>query len=244
MNEPNIIRLKETSSTNSYALDILSELNDRDIIVAENQTAGRGRFNRKWLSDDTKNVYMSFVLKPSNKSYPYKNLTQYLSVIVCKVLADEYRLSPKIKWSNDILVEGFKIAGILCEAKSREGSIRGLVLGLGLNVNMDSEIFEKIEQKAISLKVLLGHEIDVDRLISKIIEKFFENYNLFLSEGFNLIKDDYIKRCDSLGKNIKISSLEDICEVTAHEISDEGELVVIDSNGNLKKVITGDLTYC
>lgn len=244
MNKPNIIRLEEVASTNSYALDNLPDLNDKTVISAESQTAGRGRFNRKWVSDGSKNIYMSFVLKPSKEKYPYKNITQYLSVIVCGVLEEEYKIIPSIKWPNDIVVNGAKIAGILCEAKNRNGSINALVLGLGLNVNMDSESLNGIEQRATSLKVLLNKEIDVDDLVNKIAYRFFENYDLFLSEGFDSIKQDYIKKCDFIGKNIKISSVNHVSEVMAYGISDDGELIVSDSDGNLKNVITGDLTYC
>lgn len=247
MIKPIIIELKEIESTNSYAKDNLASLQNGSVVVAQKQSAGRGRFDRKWISDETSNIYMSIVLKPEeafNNQYPYQNLTQYLSVVVCRVLESEYKISPTIKWPNDILINCAKLSGILCEAKMQNNTDNALILGLGLNANIKQETLNSIEQKATSLNIILDREIDTNHLISLIIDEFFTNYDLFIEKGFGYIKEEYINRCDFLGKKIKISSHNRTEEFTAKLISDEGTLVVVDAFGMQKNIVTGDLTYC
>ena len=109
-------------STNTYALEHFEELEDFCAIVANIQTQGRGRFERKWISSDNENIYLSFVLKPQNTRF-VTNLTQYLSVAVSKVLMT-YGVNPKIKWPNDVLINNKKICGILCESKLKQNKIQ------------------------------------------------------------------------------------------------------------------------
>ena len=123
------IYLSEVDSTNLYAKSNLENLADKSIIHAAIQTAGRGRLQRTWVNLGEGNLFMSFVLKPSNSfNEIYSNLTQYLSVVLCYVL-EEYGLKPQIKWPNDVLINGKKIAGILSETVMQGSNFKGLVLG-------------------------------------------------------------------------------------------------------------------
>ena len=123
------IYLSEVDSTNLYAKSNIENLADKSIVHAANQTAGRGRLQRTWVNLGEGNLFLTFVLKPSNSfNEVYSNLTQYLSVVLCKIL-EEYGLKPQIKWPNDVLINGKKIAGILSETVM-QGSLfkgRGLV---------------------------------------------------------------------------------------------------------------------
>ena len=110
-----LLYLKEIDSTNKYAKENLVHIKDRTVIYAGTQTAGRGRLNRKWASNEGDNLYATIVLKPSDEiKEVYSNLTQYLSVILAEVL-EEYNVVPKIKWPNDVRINGKKISGILAE---------------------------------------------------------------------------------------------------------------------------------
>ena len=163
MSKYTIVTLEEVHSTNSYALEYLQSFEDGTVLYTTHQTSGRGRYNRKWIYDETENLYMSFVLKPSNNNFPYTNLTQYLSVIVCKVLEENFDIIPCIKWPNDILINGAKISGILAETGMSSGKIDGIVLGLGLNVNLKQETIEKIANEC-------GYEITFyNKKLNKIL---------------------------------------------------------------------------
>ena len=239
MSKYNIITLEEVESTNAYALEFMSSFEDRTVINALIQTNGRGRYNRNWLSDNSSNIYMTIVLKPQTENYPFQNLTQYLSVVVCKVLENEYKIKTSIKWPNDILVEGAKISGILAETSVNNGKINGIALGLGVNVNMQQETLDKIDQKAVSIAVLTKKEQNCEDLINKISNLFFEDYDEFTKKGFEFIEDEYIKRCSFLGKQITIR--EENKQYLAKGIDKNGLLLVKDDLKKEVKIITGDI---
>ena len=186
MSKYSIITLEEVHSTNSYALENILSFDDKTVIFSPHQSLGRGRYNRKWISDNTENLYISFILKPENISnYPFANLTQYLSVILCDLLKQEFNLNPQIKWPNDILINGYKISGILAESYMENNRIKAIVLGLGLNVNLNQETIEKIDQKATSLYVLLNKNFNVENILNKLCDKFFQKYDDFINNTWN-----------------------------------------------------------
>ena len=239
-----IKKLGKVHSTNSYALDNFSSLEDRTIVFSKYQTNGRGRYNRHWVSDGNENLYVSFLLKPENiDSFPFSNLTQYLSVIVCDYLEEKFYINANIKWPNDILVEKAKISGILAEAYSEKNKIKGIVLGFGLNVNLSKETVEKIDQKATTLSILKNEIFDVDVIVEEIAERFFDKYEQFVQKGFSQIKKEYISRCDFLGSNITVKEMNKITNYKAIDIDEEGLLIVEDEFGSNSKIITGDVLW-
>lgn len=241
MGNLDLIKLEKIESTNLYGLNNLESLSDRQVIVAEKQIKGRGRFNRVWVCDGTSNIYMSIILKPQNDNYPYANVTQYLSVVLASVLEDKYGIKANIKWPNDILVDGAKMAGILCEASTSKGKINGLVLGLGVNLNLKAETVENIDQKATSLNLLLGKEMDKEIFTNQILEAFWKDYDSLSQKGFGFIRQKYINRCDFLNKEIKIKNGNESKDYTALAINEDGSLKVKDSENNEQDITTGDL---
>lgn len=242
MSKYTIVTLEEVHSTNSYALEHIQFFEDKTVIYTTHQTSGRGRYNRLWVGDDTENLFMSIVLKPEEtERYPFANLTQYLSVAVCEVLESEYGLRPEIKWPNDILINGYKISGILAESNMGNNKITAIVLGLGLNVNMKPETLSGIDQKATSIYALKKEIVNVEECLHKICDKFFSNYEQFVSEGFGYIKKEYESRCGFIGKNIIIREADRKKEYYAKSIDEDGLLIVNDEFNNECKIITGDV---
>ena len=144
------IALEEIDSTNNYAKVNIDNFADRTIIHAKRQTSGRGRLTRSWVDLGEGNLFMSIVLKPSdtfNEIYP--NITQYLSVALCKVL-ESYGLTPQIKWPNDVLINGKKIAGILSESVMQGGKFKGLVVGIGVNLNAKQAVVDLVPDKLVT----------------------------------------------------------------------------------------------
>ncbi len=242
MSKYSIVTIQEVHSTNSYALEYLPSFEDKTVIYSPHQTLGRGRYDRKWITDDSENVYMSIVLKPVRKEdYPFPNLTQYLSVCVSKVLEKEFGIISNIKWPNDILVDGAKISGILAETGMEKNQISGVVLGLGLNVNLKQETLDIIDQKATSISALKHQNYDSENIVRMICDEFFTNYEQFVDGGFEYIKDEYIKRCAFLGKDITIKEAEKRKKYFAKSIDNDGLLVAIDENEKECRIITGDV---
>lgn len=226
-----VITLEEVDSTNLYAKNHLHVLEDRTIIHAKRQTSGRGRLTRKWVDLGLGNLFASFVLKPSsNFDEKYSNLTQYLSVILAEVL-EEYGLEPKIKWPNDVLINGKKIAGILSETVMQGTNFKGLVLGIGVNLLASADDLKLIEDKPVTaLNLEIGKTISDDDFLAVLAEKFFVNYDEFLQKGFELIKSDYISRTSFLDTEVCVQGFNDTKKGIARGITDSGELILEDDN--------------
>lgn len=230
---------EEITSTNDYAKEHFAETEDKTIICADNQTNGHGRLGRKWISTNAKglNLYTSLVLKPP-KECAYNNFTQYVSVVLCKVL-EEYGVNANIKWPNDILVNGLKICGILAE---RTSQMNGFVIGIGVNLNLTKEETESIDKPAISLNLILNKKIDRDEFLEKFCTEFEKNYDKFLTQGFEYIRENYLKRINFLGREISVSLNKDNkIKGIAKDINKDGELVLVLPDQKEQVIISGEI---
>ena len=152
-------------STNTYGKANFDTLDDKTVIIANEQTKGRGRFNRVWVSKNCENIYLSLVLKPQNTKY-ITNLTQYMSVVSADVLKT-YNVQPQIKWPNDIYVGDRKIAGILIEHRVAGACIATSLCGIGLNVNQRE--FLSDAPNPVSLWQLTGKELPLDQALEELL---------------------------------------------------------------------------
>ena len=236
-----VIKLEKVDSTNNYAKLNIENFADKTIIHALSQTAGRGRLTRSWVDLGEGNLFMSIVLKPSDSfNEIYSNITQYLSVSLCKVL-ESYGLKPEIKWPNDVLINGKKIAGILSETVMTGSVLKGIVLGVGVNLNADSKDVNSIPDKiATSLNLEVGKNVDLDVFMTELTEEFFKNYDRFLENGFEFIKSDYVNRNCFLNKELNVQIFNNVETGLAKSINDRGELVLLKDDKELVLTI-GDI---
>ena len=234
--------LEEVDSTNKYAKSNIESIADKTVVYTYNQTAGRGRLERKWSYAGKDNIYASIVLKPSNKMREvYSNLTQLLCVVLAEVF-EEYGIEPKIKWPNDIRVNGKKISGILAEASTtQEGFLQGIVLGFGVNLNVKEDFLSQIDQPATSLNIETGKFIDKEDFLKKVIDKFCLYYNNFIEEGFILIREDYKKRAEFLNKNVSVKVFDKTYEGIATDVTANGALKLKDKNNKEHIFLIGDI---
>ena len=230
-------------STNTYGKANFDTLDDKTVIIANEQTKGRGRFNRVWVSKNCENIYLSLVLKQQNTKY-ITNLTQYMSVVSADVLKT-YNVQPQIKWPNDVLVNNKKICGILSEGVIKNNQLSGIVLGIGINLNMDDKTLNSIDRPATSLNIETGKQINKEEFLKKLIDSFFENYNNAMQNGFEYFKNDYLKYVDFLGKTVFIQQRDNDKkeQYIAKNIDNQGNLVVLDSTNKEKIIYSGDLIY-
>ncbi len=237
----NLFYLEETDSTNKYAKEHINEFPDKTVIYTYNQTAGRGRLDRKWSYAGEDNIYASIILKPSDKMQEiYSNLTQYLCVTLAQTF-EEYGVVPKIKWPNDILINSKKISGILAEGVINAGILEGLILGVGINLNTKKEILDKIDKPATSLDIETGHFIDKEKFLTKLLDKFCLLYDRFIEEGFLIIRDDYIRRAEFLNREITVKVFDkEICGI-AKDVTNTGALVLEDKNQIKHVLLMGDI---
>lgn len=240
MNTPCLKHYKELNSTNSYVLDNFDNLKTGDVVVTDVQTSGRGRFDRVWEGSSSENIYMTFVIKPENTdSFPFVNLTQYLSVILNRVLNRDFGVKSNIKWPNDLLFEGKKISGILAEVKTSLCKMQGVALGVGINVNCDMSKFKELPN-ATSISSILGHSVNKEDLLNLVVEEFFKDFEEFSKQGFVFISDEYKKMC-KFNDTVKISASSNNGKFKFDALNDDGTLSVLDDNNKKITIVNGDI---
>lgn len=228
---PDIIFLEETDSTNRYALDNFADLKDGTLVVADHQTAGRGRRGRVWVSPPGQNIYASFVVK--RRIEPIWNASRILSLgslSVLELFAPELEFG--IKWPNDLYCEGRKLAGILCEAHTRsDNHPDGAVLGVGINVNMPREVLEKIDHPATSLMTETGREFVVEKIVRALAISLNQCYiNYFQSD--DALFSDWKTRNFLLGKDVEMTDERGVVRIgRVLNLAPDGALIVDCGNG-------------
>lgn len=198
-----IVALDVTESTNRVA----AEMADRgfphgSIVVADAQTAGRGRMGRRWVSPPGKNIYLSILLRPP---VPAEVVPRF-SLVAGLALADAVEslgVPAHLKWPNDLYLEGRKAAGILAEAASDPAGLRHIVLGVGVNVNMEEEDFpEQLRGVATSLRIRTGRNHPRVGILARFLGSFADRYDLFLAGGFSELLPDWNRRDFLRGKRV------------------------------------------
>lgn len=238
-----IFEFAELDSTNRHACANLRVLKDGDVIQATVQSAGHGRMRRRWISDVPGNLCMSIVLKPRHAApaeLPLANLSQLLALGVCRLL-DAQGSSASLKWPNDVMVGGRKIAGLLAETVVQGGELLGLVLGLGVNLNMEAGTLATIDQPATSLSVLTGKPVDVGDFRNAVLVDFFNHSEEFIESGFGMIRSEYLARCPFIGTQVRIRRGDETICGTAHGLALDGALEIATADGSVRSVDLGEM---
>lgn len=230
----NVLHFAELDSTNTYLKENFSTLSDKTIVMADIQTAGRGRFHRQWISQKG-GLYFSILLKPTKTDF-IANFTQLMALSVCRAV-EELGAKPNIKWPNDVQLNGKKLCGILSEAIAGKDGLSCVVLGVGINVAQDN--LNYVGQPAISLRQA-GIFIDKEILLSAVLNHFWQGYNSILQNGFSSIREEYIKRFPFLGKEISIKNGVANTTGTLADISPRGTLLLNNQSGQ-EEILIGDL---
>ena len=218
------------------------------VISAGTQTAGKGRIGRKWESPKHDSIATSMLLTPADISLDaIPTITVVAAMAVRDAIYRLYGLDGKIKWPNDIVLDGKKICGILTEMEMREGSVWYVVVGIGVNVHNKS-FDEEIAFKATSVDLELikagrgtetGHR---NELTQAIWESFKKYYNIFITtQDMSGLKEEYERNLANLGERVRIEAQENSYEATALGINEKGELIV-EVDGNKKIIRTGEVS--
>ena len=173
----------ELNSTSVYAHEHLEELSDFDVISCDLQTQGHGQFERAWYSNSENggNIYISIILKPDDLTH-LNELTRYVALIGAQTL-EEYGIVPTFKYPNDILINGKKIAGFLAESEFMGNNFKGVIVGCGINLNLNEEDIKNINIPATSVYLETGKNVDKKEFLNKFLENFKNGYGEFLLEG-------------------------------------------------------------
>jgi BirA family biotin operon repressor/biotin-[acetyl-CoA-carboxylase] ligase len=207
------------------------------VIVAEEQTAGRGRIKRRWLSPRG-SIALSMILYPPLAYLP--SLIMVASLAVARSIEQVTNLKAKIKWPNDVLVNDKKICGILVESDVRGNKVDYAVIGIGLNVNLKLSEFPQIAPMATSLSRELGREVSRREVIRSLLAEAEKLY-LALAAGDSVFKE-WRDNLVTLGQKVRVSSGAVTYRGIAESVAPDGSLLLRQPDGSLLKIVAGDVT--
>ncbi|MEK6869242.1 MAG: biotin--[acetyl-CoA-carboxylase] ligase [Nanoarchaeota archaeon] len=224
------------SSTNDKAREFAKEGNYNLVVVAEKQEKGRGRFGREW-SSQAGGLYMTLVLREKNLD-KIKYLTFIAAVSVAKAIRRIANLDAKVKWPNDVLIDGKKVCGILTETIS--GKRNYALVGIGLNVNQ-KKFPKSIMRNSTSLAIESNKTYDIKKISKLIINEFNNLYPYYNKRNYGKIIDIWKKYSHTLGKTVRAKTLSGNYTGKAVDVDEECNLILRLNDGSIKKIIEGDI---
>lgn len=224
-------------STNTFALEIgRTPTPQGTVVLADRQTAGRGRLQRSWFSPPDANIYGSLIFSFTGHFRSLGWIPLMAGMAIAQAIEDSTSIDISLKWPNDILIDEKKIGGILCESFKRTSSETCVVIGFGINVNLSESAFPKeLEQMASSLQMYAKHPLDRVQLIQAIILSLEQGWETLNTQGASGCQLTYSAHCSTLGKQI-VAQFPDgtTLEGLAQSIGEHGQLQMIPSTSDLK----------
>ena len=240
----NIISLKQVDSTNKYAQQHFNTLPDRTLITAQCQTEGRGRGGKSWISSNTSNLYASYVMK-NIPFLPYK--ASWIGGLAALYTIREITKNSKgywIKWPNDIYHKTKKISGILCETSlGQNNQINGIIVGIGININMSKQELQKIDKPATSILAATGTSTDVESVVNILFSNLNRLYDKISADSIDAVFKLWKKENALIGNKVEILlGNNNILDAKVLDIESSGKLVVVDKSANIHKIYSGDVS--
>jgi BirA family biotin operon repressor/biotin-[acetyl-CoA-carboxylase] ligase len=202
------VYMEHVDSTNDVAKQIAIEgAPNGALVLAEAQSAGRGRFGRSWFSPKLTGIYASFIVRPPFLPRELLILTIATAVGVCEGLRESTSLPVMVKWVNDLVLGGKKVGGILTEARASQSGVEFAIVGIGINVNTEAEHFpSELRCVAISLKEFSGKQFRRERLLASMLAHLERVYEALLSNGFEKLRERYCQLHFAQGKLVEVTT--------------------------------------
>lgn len=243
MENKKIIYYKQLDSTNTEVARLAAKgASQGTVVVADTQTAGKGRRGREWESPARENIYMSVLLRPDCVLDRAPMLTLVMAYSVAQVLRQLGFTDVQIKWPNDLVLSGKKICGILTEMQLKGSEIDYVVVGVGINVNT-SKFPEELKDTATSLYLESGRILDRENMVESVVECFDKEYRQFLNvQDLSFLREAYNGMLVNVDKEVRV--LEPGNEYTAYAqgINASGELLVRTAEGEEKRIYAGEVS--
>lgn len=236
-----IISYKKVDSTNTIAYSLAGKgVKEGAVVLADEQTAGKGRHGRAWASPPKGGIYLSCILRPDIAPNEIAGITLLAAVAVAKSIRELTGLDALIKWPNDILIEGKKVCGILTEMRAEQDRVDFVIVGIGVNVNTKMKY---LPRGATSVREETDKLEDLPRveLARKILERLEAEYILMKNGGFGPVIEEWKAFSAMLGSRVRVALSNRTIEGLAHDIDSDGALVVRLDSGVLEKVLSGDV---
>jgi BirA family transcriptional regulator, biotin operon repressor / biotin---[acetyl-CoA-carboxylase] ligase len=231
---PALVRLGRVDSTQAVAFALAADgAADRTVVVAQAQTAGRGRRGRLWIDEPGASLLTSIILRPRLTPARLPTLSLAAGVAVAEALERVTGRMPRLKWPNDVLVDGRKLAGILLE--SRIGPSPLVVLGIG--VNLAQRVFPPdLAERATSVRLATGRRVDADTLLTALLESLDAWRTRLETEGWVPIRERWCALTETLGRRVSIDDVQGI----AVDVDEDGALIVVEGDVR-RRVVAGEV---
>jgi BirA family biotin operon repressor/biotin-[acetyl-CoA-carboxylase] ligase len=235
---------EETTSTNDVVERLArDDVKEGVVVFAEAQTKGRGRLGRKWISPPRKGLWFSVLLRPKLHPLAVTQLTIAAATALFRAIRSQTGLEPGIKWPNDILIRGRKVAGILTELSAEPDAVKHVILGVGVGVNMTTGDFPvELRKHATSLRIEMGEPQNRAALAVAILQELDHDYHRVCSGRFEALADEWEEHCTTLGRRVAIQVGGRRMEGTAESLDAGGALLLRTDHGHLERIIGGDVT--
>ncbi|HXJ33736.1 MAG TPA: biotin--[acetyl-CoA-carboxylase] ligase [Candidatus Eisenbacteria bacterium] len=212
-------------------------------VVAEAQTAGRGRLGRSWHSPPGVNVYCSLVLRPALAPGVVPQLGLVLGLAVAVAVREATGLAPMLKWPNDVLVGGRKIVGILTEMEAELERVHFVVAGIGVNVNAPADAFpDDLRDKVTSLAIATGRPVDRVAFMARLLATLETYYRRFADGGFGPLRPEWEGLSALTGRTVVVRAPEGDLGGRVEGLDDDGALRLVDAEGTARRVVAGEVT--
>lgn len=232
----------ELESTNITAKELAYGADDGTVVIAEVQKKGRGRLGREWLSPHG-GIWISIILKPTISLTHVSRLTLVAGVAIAKSMR-KLGVDARIKWPNDILIGDKKVCGILTEVNAEIEQVDYIVIGIGINANVDmNDLIGDVKNIATTLWSEIGKPIDRVSFIQDLLFDIEQEYIKFMTQSFSGILDEWTSLSDTIGRQITIMTPYNIVEGKAVGITDDGALVIKNSDGRREDIMAGLCIY-
>lgn len=237
--------LKITESTQEEVRRLAEqEAPEGTMVLAEEQTLGRGRMGRRWYSPPGKGLWMSLLLRPELPVSSAPQLTLLAAVAVCRAIRSAAQVDAAIKWPNDILIGGKKVCGIILESAGEDGRIRFAVAGIGIDVNLaEEELPGELADIMTSLRIESGSFVDRAALAGAILTELEQLYAIYLRDGFASIATLWEALSLTLNRTISVHTPSGVLKGTAEALDYTGALVVRTLDGQTSRIFSGDIEF-
>jgi BirA family biotin operon repressor/biotin-[acetyl-CoA-carboxylase] ligase len=235
---------EETTSTNDVIEKLARDgVKEGVVVFAESQTRGRGRLGRKWTSPAKRGLWFSVLLRPDLRPQETTRLNVASATALRRAIESQTGLKPEIKWPNDILIQGKKVAGILTELSGELDHVKYVVLGIGVDVNLSQGDFPaELRKLATSLKAELGKPVSRPELAVVILRELDLDYARITSGQFAAVADEWEEHGTTIGQEVTIRTGDRRIRGRAESLGEDGELLLRTEHGHLERIIGGDVT--
>lgn len=240
-----VVFFDETDSTNTRARELAENgAKEGTLVIAESQSKGRGRKGRSWYTDKGEGIFLSLVLRPKLTPSEVAITTLMTAVAMVEALKSVTDADPAIKWPNDLLIGGKKICGILTELSTEMDAVNYIIVGLGININSREENFpEEIKDIATSLYMETGVKYHRKDITKRFLESFEYYYEILNRRDFGTILDAWKANSDTIGRRVEIDIFDRKITGMVEDIESSGELKVLTDDGDIERIISGDVRF-